>query len=431
MRRMLVFFVASMMAASVAANAQTAERLSLQDAEMRALQNNPIIKVGEYDALAANQVVREARSALFPTVFGALTGAEAQQGSRIAAGALNNPIILDRLAYGVAGTQLISDFGRTSDLTSSARFRANSEQQDVTDRRARVLLEVDRAFFGVMRAQAVANVARETEAARQVVVDQVQALAATGLKSSLDLSFAQVSLSEAQLLRVQADNEIQAAYAELSNAMGAQTSTTYDLVAPTQPGTPPGDLNALIAQAFADRPDVARERFLQQSEAKFADAERALSFPTVSAAGAAGLVPFFETGLQDRYSAIGVNMAVPVFNGGLFAARKAEARFRANAGEQVLIDLQNRVARDVRTTWLDVQTAFQRLALTDQLVAQATDALDLAQQRYNLGLSSIVELTQAQLNETRARIEQATARYDYQERNSVLRFQTGQLRGTP
>jgi outer membrane protein len=431
MTRMPGFVAAMLVAASVAANAQTAERLSLQDAEMRALQYNPAIKVGEYDALAANQVIREARSALFPTVFGALTGAESQEGSRIAAGALNNPIILDRLAYGVAGTQLITDFGRTSDLTSSARLRADSQQQDVTDRRARVLLAVDRAFFRVMRAQAVANVARETEAARQVVVDQVRALAATGLKSSLDLSFAQVSLSEAQLLRVQADNEVQAAYAELSNAMGTQTSTTYDLVAPSQPESPPADLDALIARALADRPDVARERFLQQSEAKFADAERALSFPTVSAAGAAGLVPFFETGLRDRYSAIGVNVAVPVFNGNLFAARKAEARFRATAGVEALTDLQNRVARDVRVTWLDVQTAFQRLALTDQLVAQAVDALDLAQQRYNLGLSSIVELTQAQLNDTRARIEQATARYDYQERNAVLRFQTGQLRGTP
>src|SRR5262249_26976161 len=149
------------------------------------------------------------------------------------------------------------------------------------------------------------------------------------------------------------------------------------------PDAPPTDLNALIARALADRPDVARERFLQQSEARFADAERALSFPTVSVAGAAGLVPFFETGLRDPYSAVGVNVAVPVLNGNLYAARQAEARFRATAGEQALTDLQNRVARDVRVTWLDVQTSFQRLALTDQLVAQASDALDLAQQRYN------------------------------------------------
>ena len=78
--------------------------------------------------------------------------------------------------------------------------------------------------------------------------------------------------------------------------------------------------------------------------------------------------------------------------------------------------------------WLEAQTAFQRLSLTDQLLAQASDALDLAEERYNLGLSSIVELTQAQLNQTRAQIEQATARYEYQSRNASLRFQIGALK---
>ena len=78
--------------------------------------------------------------------------------------------------------------------------------------------------------------------------------------------------------------------------------------------------------------------------------------------------------------------------------------------------------------WLDAQTAYQRLDLTNQLLTQATDALDLAQQRYNLGLSSIVELTQAQLNKTRAQIEQATARYEYQARTAALRYQIGDLK---
>jgi outer membrane protein len=91
-------------------------------------------------------------------------------------------------------------------------------------------------------------------------------------------------------------------------------------------------------------------------------------------------------------------------------------------------DLENRVSRDVEIALLDAQTAYQKLDLTNQLLAQSTDALDLAQQRYDLGLSSIVELTQAQLNQTRAEIEQATARYEYQARQSALRYQTGDLK---
>ena len=86
------------------------------------------------------------------------------------------------------------------------------------------------------------------------------------------------------------------------------------------------------------------------------------------------------------------------------------------------------VSRDVRVAILEAQTGFQRLDLTSQLLDQAPQEQELAESRYNLGLSSIVELTQAQLNKTRAEIEQASARYDYQARMAALRYQTGALR---
>jgi outer membrane protein len=117
-----------------------------------------------------------------------------------------------------------------------------------------------------------------------------------------------------------------------------------------------------------------------------------------------------------------------VFNGGLYSARKGEANYRAQVADDALHDLEDRVARDVTLAWVQVRTGYQRVDLTRQLLAQATDALDLAQQRYNLGLSSIVELTQAQLNKTEAEIADATARYDYQAKTAALRFQTGSLR---
>jgi len=195
-----------------------------------------------------------------------------------------------------------------------------------------------------------------------------------------------------------------------------------------RPGAPPADERALIAQALRDRPDVVAERLVQGSAAKFADAERALFFPTVSALGAFGLAPYRQDTLNPTYSAVGVNVTVPLTNGNLFAARHAEASLRARAESERVRDLENHVARDVRLALLDAQSAFQRLDLTNQLLDQATQAQDLAQSRYDLGLSSIVELTQAQLNKTRAEIEQASARYDYQAHMAALRYQTGELR---
>jgi outer membrane protein len=408
--------------------AQDIQRLSLKEAEERAVQNHPQIRAGQYQALAAGETVRQIKSAYFPTLLGSFTGAQALDGTRIAAGGLNNPTILDRFAYGVSGSQMLTDFGRTSDLTASATLRADSQQQDVTARRAGVLLQVDRTYFDALRAQAILRVAEQTVAARQLVVDQVTVLASTGLKSALDLSFTKVNLAEAQLLLLQAQNGMQASYASLSAALGAPQTARYQLTDEPLPEALPADSAPLIAQALRDRPDVARERFAQQSQTKLAEAERALWFPTISLVGAAGLTPFHQVGLTNQYSAIGVNVSVPVANGNLYSARRAEASFRASAAQQTLQDLENLVARDVQIAWLDAQTAFQRLDLTNQLLAQASDALDLAQQRYNLGLSSIVELTQAQLNQTSAQIEQATARYEYQARSAALRFQTGALK---
>src|SRR5262249_21265546 len=145
--------------------------------------------------------------------------------------------------------------------------------------------------------------------------------------------------------------------------------------------------------ALRERPDVASQRLSRESATKLAEAQRALWLPTVSVVGAVGVTPYRQIGLNSQYSAIGLNVSVPVMNGSLYPALRAEAAFRASAEEQRSRELENRVARDVQIAWLNAQTAFQRLDLTNQLLSQASDALELAQSRYNLGLSSIVELT--------------------------------------
>jgi outer membrane protein len=408
--------------------AQDVVRLSLQDAEQQALRNHPAIRAGEYATLAAGEAVREVRSAYMPTVYGSFTGVQAQSGSVLTAGGLNNSSVVDRFAYGFSASQMLTDFGRTSNLSASATLRVDSQEKDVEARRASVLLDVDRSYFDALRARAVERVAEQTVKARQLVVDQVTALAASGLKSTLDLSFAKVNLSEAQLLLLQAKNDVNGSDARLSAALGVQGRAAYDLNDEVLPEPPPADASALVAHALTNRPDVVQHRLAGEASVKLADAERALWWPTLSLMGAAGMTPLHQVGLPDRYSAVGLNVTVPVTNGSLFAARHAEAAFRARAEQQAVKDLENRVIRDVQIALLDVQTAYQRVDLTNQLLAQSTDALDLAQQRYNLGLSSIVELTQAQLNQTRAQLEQATARYECQARQSALRYQTGDLK---
>jgi len=92
--------VAAALLAAAPLAAQTGPTLSLRDAEARALQSHPQVLAGRYLAQAGSEQTREVRSAYFPTVYGNVTGAAAQDNSRITAGGLNNPIILDRVAAG-------------------------------------------------------------------------------------------------------------------------------------------------------------------------------------------------------------------------------------------------------------------------------------------------------------------------------------------
>jgi len=374
----------------------------------------------------------EARSAYWPSLVGNVTGAIAPDNTRITAGGLNNPSVFDRVALGVTASQLVTDFGRTSAIVQAQALRADAQRRDVTLLRAVVLLDVDRAYFDAQRSLAVQRVAHQTVDARQLVVDQVSALASSGLKSGLDLSFARVNLSQAQLLLVQAEGDVQAAFAALNTAMGAPqatTASTFDLVEATIETPVAASAPPMIAEALRERADVAAARLAAQAAEKFADAERALLRPTIAAVGTVGVTPSHDPAIvNQQFAAAGFNVSVPIFNGGLFSSRRSEATFRAQIAADSLRDLENRVARDVTLAWVQVRTGAQRVDLTRQLLAQAADALDLAQQRYTLGLSSIVELTQAQLNKTEAEIAEATARYDLQARSAALRFQTGALK---
>jgi outer membrane protein len=426
MRRPLLA-LAGLFLTAISCRAQAPQKLTLQEAEQLAIQNHPQIQAATQLASAAAAQVQEARSSYYPQAYGSLTGVEAENNSRIAAGGLNNPIIYNRFAEGLVVSQLVTDFGRTHELVKSSNLHAKAQQENVTATRADVLLHVSQAYFAVLRSQAVLQVAEQTVKSRQLVADQTGALQKSNLKSGLDVSFANVDLAQAQLLLIQAQNDVQASFAELSDALGFADQRTFQLTDEPQPPAPPVDIAPLIQEALKNRPELIRQDLDVQAAESFATAERDLWFPTISAAGATGLIPFRQDTLDSRYAAAGFNVNIPIFNGRLFNARHTEATSRAKAQQQYLRDLQDRIVRDVRTAWLNASSAFQRLTVTEQLLNESTQAFDLAQSRYGLGLSSIVELSQAQLNVTQAQIAQASAKYDYETQLSVLNYVIGNL----
>jgi outer membrane protein len=414
------------------ASGQTQPKLTLQEAEALALKNHPQILAAQHEVSFANQQITEVRSAYYPTLSADVTGSQASHDARLGAGYLNDSTLFNRFGQGVSISQLISDVGRTKNLVASSRLQAQATDQNLVATKYDVLIAVNRTYFDVLHAQAIVKVAEQTVAARQLLDDRVTELAKNQLKSQLDVSLADVTVSEAKLLLINAQAAVEQAFAELARAIGTDQPINYQLVDESMPPTPPAKPDDLIAQALSNRPELASLRFSRDSAYRFAEAEKDLNRPTVSLVAVAGFLPLINqvgsTPIASEYEAAAVNVEIPLFNGHLFSARREAAHSRAMESDQRLRDQQERVVRDVRVTWSSTMTAFQRLDVTAQFMRQAALALNLAEGRYQLGLSSIIELTQSQLNLTQAEIENLSAKYDYQRQYALLQYAIGALR---
>jgi outer membrane protein len=374
-------------------------------------------------ALVARQYVREARSALLPTAALSVTAVDSNPGSRISAGLLNSPILFPRAAAGASVSQLVTDFGRSTNLLSSSEYQAKAEDQNAAATTADITLAVDQAFYNVLETKALVIVAQQTVEARQLFVDKIKALTDAKLKSDLDLSFASVDLARGKLLSLEAQNNYQTSLAGLSAILGFPDEQNFQLVEESAAIAPPTlDVLPLIQQALQQRPEVLALQDQVQAAQKFGSAEHDLSRPTVNALGVVGEAPVRDNHIPNWYGAVGVNINIPVFNGFLYNARAKAADLETEVSRQKLSNLRNNIARDVRNSWQDTNRAYERLSVTQQLREQASLSLNLAQARYNLGLGSIVEFSQAELQKTEADIADTDAKYQYRLTEIVLAY---------
>jgi outer membrane protein len=416
-------------AAKIFADETNMTVLSLVDAEQIALKNHPQIAAANYRALAAQEAVKETRAGYFPNanLVADAVGAN-DEGTRIMAGGLNNPSVYDRAAGGLQVSQLITDFGRTANLTASSKFQAQAENQNVSATREQVLLQVNFSYFGALEAQAVLHVAQQTLDTRQLLLDQVSLLSSNKLKSELDVSFARVALEEGRLLVQKAQNDADAAMTSLSTALGYREPKQFQLIEQTQTvSAATNEISELVQTALAQRPELLSLRDERDAALRFAKSQRDSRLPTIEVVGVAGDAPTHDNHLPDNYAAGGIQLSLPLFAGGLYTARQHEAELKAQSDAEFLRAAEDNVVRDVHLAWLNVNNALEQFQTTEQLVSNAAEAYDLAEARYKIGSSSIVELSQAQLSLISARIAETNARYGVLMQQVNLTYQTGTL----
>lgn len=404
------------------------ERLSLTEARTSAVKAHPRLTAAEFRALAAKQAILQSRAGWFPMFSGsgvAVGSGDAANTRLAAAGPLSVGTVMERAGLGLNASQLLTDFGRTSSQVETSRAKSRAEDAGVEATRNLLLLQVSTVYYLALQSQSVLNVAKQTVTTREVVLQQVSALASNQLKSELDVSFARVGVEEARLLLARTQNDLESAFTALGTLLGEREPRRYELVEEPLPEGLPAEAAPLVAEALRLRPELVRLRAEAEAASSQARADRALHYPTFSALGSVGLLPFRDSRLEHSYAAAGLVMNLPLYSGGRDTARQREAELKAQSVGETVRDEENNVIRDVRLALLRVQHAYERLGLTAKLLAYARTAHDLASSRYKLGVSNVAELSQAQLNLTAAEIAEATAKYEYLLLHAILKFQAG------
>src|SRR5580698_7322283 len=307
---------------SVSANAQAPDalpNLTRAEAEQMAIKNNPRVSVGRLLALAQHQVVRETRAAELPTATANLTAVDAEDGSRISAGSLTASRLVEHAGAGGNFTQLITDFGRTRNLVASSKLQEKAQDANALATTEDIVLATDQAFYNALQAQALIKVAEQNVDTRHTTDTQVSEMTKNKLKSTLDLSFADVNLSQAKLLMLDAQNNADSTMVALDDVLGLDKQTIFDLVGDTSTlQAPPADADQLLQLALQQRPDLQALDYNHQAAVKFSHAQRDQLLPTISAMGTVGTVPI-RPGSQyyvaNWWGGVGVNMNIPIFNG--------------------------------------------------------------------------------------------------------------------
>lgn len=327
--------------------------------------------------------------------------------------------------YGSSVTlnQTLWDFGRTLGAYQAARDVERSARFNVENTWQQVELNVRTAYYTVLATQALVNVAQQTVDSNQKKLDLAKGLFEVGQRPRFDVTKAEVDLENSRISLLQAKNGVVLSRIALTQAIGRDVNDAT-LVFPELPPPEQPDVPALLQTAKDNRPDLKSVDLQILAAGETLDSLRSGWLPIL---GASATVRWngTETPLVNNWTA-GATLTWPFLNGGAVLGR-AESQTgviaQVKAGRDLLL-LQIRT--DVEQAVATLGESRARRAVAKTLVVQAKESLELAGGRYQAGLGTIIELSDAQTSYSNAQAQEVKAVFDLATAWAQLKKATGQ-----
>ncbi|MBM4295605.1 MAG: TolC family protein [Deltaproteobacteria bacterium] len=412
--------------ATIVQSQETNGRLTMQQAIDTALREHPSLKESRERVAAAQYQIGASRAAYLPQLsytgnflYGnAFPSGEGPTGGTpgVGAGSIGGKTT-DFYTSRFSFTQLVYDFGKTPGQIDRSRATFHQTREDYSGNRQRVVLDARSAYYANLAAQRAVKVEQENVAQNQTLLKQAQGFYNVGLRAKIDVTKAEANLYDAEASLIRAKNFADLSRVTLMNALGLKTWPYKELEDVLDVTPTPLSLTELKAQALQQRPELLRNRYQQDSDQAALRVARAGYFPTFSTLAAYGWsspnAPFSSGAFDNNSWWVGAGLTWPVFDGLLtyHNVRVARSNIQATlAGGEVL---RQDVGKEVEQAYLDLKSGWELVRATKKALESARENFRLAQGRYQVGVGSIIEVTDAQVQLSRAELRQVQALYDY------------------
>ena len=395
--------------------------LTLKQAEETALHNQPTMRAAHGLLEAAEGRVEEARAGYLPQVslsatYERTTGNPALHPGFSATGTGTSTSWDPKYNYyalTATGSQLIYDFGQTSNKWRAAGASRDAAGENTRTAVLQTLLNVRRAYFTARAERDLVAVAEETVRNQEKHVEQTQAFVRTGIQPDINLATVLTALANAKVQLVTARNNYAVSEAQLAQAMGTPVGASYSLSDAELPAVAgeDGPAATLVDHALRARPELANlvdQRVAQELTVR---ALKGGYGPAFSAVGSFSDLGITIDGLVPNWY-LGLALTWNLYQGGLTTGQVREARGTLEnlVGQEDALKLQVQV--DVEQGRLGVQAAKATIGAAEEAVVNARQQLTLAEQRYAHGLGNAVELSDAQVASTSAQAQLVQAKFN-------------------
>jgi outer membrane protein len=408
---------------------QPGKPLTLKQARAIAVKLNPSL-VATKETVAANKAaVEQALAAYYPQVnfnnsYTALTtNFSTSATSSVSGGVVPLPgagggrnryawNFTDIVSSGLAATLTIYDFGRTASNVKINKETVQASEENVATTRLNIILNVDQAYYGVLQTKALVGVGEEVVRQTKQRLEQARGFYQAGTRPKIDVTKAEVDLTNAEQALIQAKNNYQVAQATLNNAIGIRQDLTFPINDELDFTPRTITLREIVEQAYEQRPEIAQFKAQQRAQQAAIQLARATYYPILSGNAT---YQYRSTGFDQTFywdTFLGASLNFPIFSGFSTPAQIAQTQATLRNLQAQEESLKLNIRLESEQAYLGQQLATEQIRVTEKSVVYARENYELASGRYQVGVGQPLEITDAEVQLANARANYITALYN-------------------